>query len=175
MNIKKWRNISIIFSIVAGVILHFLYEWSGRNPIVGAFSAVNESTWEHLKLAFFPMLVIAVIGYFLFGKNISNYIKGKSIGIIVAISFITIFFYTYTGIIGDNFSIIDIASFVIAIILGEMCAYKIILNENNNNEQFYLSIIGVLLICFVAFTYYTPKINYFKDPVTGGYGIENKG
>lgn len=175
MNIKKWRNISIIFSIVAGVILHFLYEWSGKNAIVGAFSAVNESTWEHLKLAFFPMLVIAIIGYFLFGKDVPNYIKGKSVGIIVAVSFITVFFYTYSGIIGENFSIVNIISFVVAIILGEMCAYKIITDGSSSNEELYLRIVGLLLICFIVFTYFTPRINFFKDPVTGKYGINVKG
>lgn len=53
---KKYTLIGIVFSMTAGVLLHFLYEWTGRNPVVGAFSPVNESVWEHLKLLFFPVL-----------------------------------------------------------------------------------------------------------------------
>ena len=52
----KFQIFSVIFIWLLGTILHFTYEWSNKNTIVAAFSAVNESTWEHLKLLFFPML-----------------------------------------------------------------------------------------------------------------------
>lgn len=171
MNIKKWRNISIIFSLILGTILHFLYEWSGENAVVGAFSAVNESTWEHLKLSFFPMLIIAIIGYYLFGKNESNYIKGNSIGIIFSIVFTIVAFYTYSGIIGTNFGIINILIFILSIIFGEIIAYKIVGTEKLADQVTYLLLIMILFICFVLFTYFPPKIGLFKDPITGGFGI----
>lgn len=174
VNIKKWKIISIVFSLVVGTLLHFTYQWSGENAFVGLFSAVNESTWEHLKLAFFPMLFIAMVGYFLFGKETKNYIKGNAIGIIVAISFIIIFFYTYTGMIGKNFTIIDIGTFVVAVILGECIAYKMINAKKTGNQKVCVGIIGVLLICFFVFTFSPPQIALFQDPVTGTYGIENR-
>ena len=46
----KTNLFRFIFISVLGVLLHFTYEWSGDNAVVGLFSAVNESTWEHLKL-----------------------------------------------------------------------------------------------------------------------------
>ena len=61
---KLWGIIGFVFVGVLGVILHFLYEFSGNNLIVAPFSAVNESTWEHLKLAFFPMFTWAIIQFF---------------------------------------------------------------------------------------------------------------
>lgn len=51
----KTNLFRFIFISVLGVLLHFTYEWSGDNAVVGLFSAVNESTWEHLKLLFFPV------------------------------------------------------------------------------------------------------------------------
>lgn len=45
---------SAVFCIVLGTILHFTYKWSNNNNFIGIFSATNESTWEHLKLVFFP-------------------------------------------------------------------------------------------------------------------------
>ncbi|MCW4022413.1 MAG: DUF6512 family protein [archaeon] len=33
------------------------------NPFVGAFSAVNESVWEHLKLGFWPLILYTAIEY----------------------------------------------------------------------------------------------------------------
>lgn len=172
MGLKLWRNISIVFSVIAGVLLHFTYEWSGQNSIVALFSSVNESTWEHLKLAFFPMLIIAVMGYFIFGKNINNYIEANTVGILSAISFITVFFYTYSGIIGDNYAVINILAFVVGVILGEVITYKLIKSGWKSYEKIYVVIIGILIICFVVFTYYPPQINYFKDPVNNTYGVQ---
>ena len=48
---------------IAGTLFHFIYEWSGENPIVGAIASVNASVWEHLKLLFFPALFYIIIEY----------------------------------------------------------------------------------------------------------------
>ena len=53
--IFKFEVFSIIFVFILGTLLHFAFEWSNQNALIGTFSAVNESTWEHLKLLFFPM------------------------------------------------------------------------------------------------------------------------
>ena len=97
--IKKIQIFSIIFTFILGTLLHFTYKLSGNNQLVGVFSAVNESTWEHLKLVFFPMLLTIIIGYFYLGKDVKNYVYSKTIGIIVSMSFIIVFFYTYSGIL----------------------------------------------------------------------------
>ena len=55
VSIKNFQIFSTIFVMILGTLLHFTYEWSGGNLLVASFSAVNESTWEHLKLLFYPM------------------------------------------------------------------------------------------------------------------------
>ena len=62
--LEKTQIVVTIVSIILGTILHFTYEVLEENIVVGAFSAVNESVWEHLKLIFFPMLIVAIIEYF---------------------------------------------------------------------------------------------------------------
>lgn len=171
--IKNYQIISAIFVCILGTLLHFTYELSGENIFVASFSAVNESVWEHLKLLFFPMLLSTIIGYFYIGKNTPNFLCSKTLGIITAMSFIIIFFYTYTGIIGRSIVFIDIASFFIAVILGEYLAYKLITNNFKCNNIVSIITLIVILICFILFTYFTPKIGIFKDPVTNNYGIVN--
>lgn len=175
MGLKLWRNICIIFCVIAGVLLHFAYEWSGQNSVFALIASVNESTWEHLKLTFFPMFFMAIVGYFLFGKNINNYIEANAIGIIAAMVFVTVFFYTYSGIIGENFAVINILGFVLAVILGEFVTYKIIKSGWKFDERLYLAVIGVFVVCFAVFTYFPPQINLFRDPVTNKYGIHRIG
>ena len=74
MKFKKFEIISTIFIIILGTLLHFTYNWSNNNSIVGIYSSINESTWEHLKLVFYPMLITTIIGNTLYKKSIPNYI-----------------------------------------------------------------------------------------------------
>ncbi len=171
--IKNYQIVSTIFVCILGTLLHFTYDFFGQNMIIASFSAVNESVWEHLKLLFFPMLLSTIIGYFYTEKNTSNFLCSKTLGIITSIVFIIIFFYTYTGIIGKSIVFIDIASFFIAVILGEYLAYKLMTNHFKCNNTVAILILTILLICFVVFTYFPPNIELFKDPVTNQYGISH--
>lgn len=173
--IIRFQIFSVIFTWILGTILHFLYEWSGDNKIIASFSAVNESTWEHLKLVFFPMLITTIVGFLVIGKDNKKFWCAKTIGIILAMSFIIVFFYTYTGIIGTNFAILDIGSFFVAVILGEYVAYKMMTNDEYKlkcNKR--IAVIGLIciLLCFIIFTYLPPHIGLFKDPISNGYGIQ---
>ena len=170
-SILIFEIISSIFIMILGTLLHFTFKWSNNNVIVGTFSAKNESTWEHFKLIFFPMLITLVIGYFYKEKNTSNYLCAKVLGIIVAIVFIITFFYTYTGIIGKNFAIVDITSFFIAVVLGQYVAYKKMKLKSSCNKVIAIIILLVLYFCFLIFTFFPPHIALFKDPITGMFGI----
>lgn len=163
--IKRFHIISFILVSILGVLVHFTYEWSGENAFVGLFSAVNESTWEHLKLIFFPMLLTTIIGYFYIGEENENYICGRVKGILAGIIFIISFFYTYTGVLGENIAIIDIASFFIGVIIAELVSYNIInLKDYNCNKNISGLSLILLLICFIIFTYNAPNLGIFKDP-----------
>ena len=45
-----WEAAGFLFTAAVGALLHFTYDWSGGTVLAAAFSAVNESTWEHMKL-----------------------------------------------------------------------------------------------------------------------------
>ena len=172
----KAQIIVIFFSLILGTLLHFTYEWSGRNLFVASFSAVNESVWEHLKLAFFPMIIAAIIEYFFVKDEVNNYVEAKTIGIFTAISFIVVLFFTYSGIIGTSIIVIDILIFIASIILGEYVAYKLMKREDESTyitEILSIIILVFLLICFIVFTYLPPEVNLFRDVIKGVYGIVN--
>ena len=81
MKILNYEIISTIFICIIGTLLHFTYELSNNNIFVGFFSAVNESTWEHLKLIFFPMLISTIIGFLYFKNKYKNYLCSKALGL----------------------------------------------------------------------------------------------
>ena len=166
--IRNWQIVAVLFTLVLGTLLHFTYEWSGNNQIVGTFSAINESTWEHLKLIFFPMLIFAIFEGINIYKETNNYIEAKTIAIIFGMLFITVFFFTYTGIIGTNFAVLDIGSFFVGVIFSEIITYKIMQMKSfstNKTKTISIILISILVLCFIFFTFNTPNINYFRDPV----------
>lgn len=166
MNIYMFQIIGYIFTILLGTLLHFTYKLSNENKIVAIFSAVNESIFEHLKLTFFPILLFSIYEYFIYGKNIQNFIPVKTLSIIISIILILTLFYTYTGIIGQSYFFIDILIFIISVSAAYTFSYYF-LNTSIFNNKIYtlisLLILVIMLLCFILFTFYPPKIALFKD------------
>ena len=161
----------LCFHICWRTILHFLYDWT-KSFFTAPFSAVNESTWEHMKLLFFPMFIFSLIQSYFF-YVFSNFWCIKLIGILAGLILIPILFYTINGIFGKTPDFINIAIFFISaatVFILETFLFK---NYHCCNSPY----IAFLIICFVGllfilFTFLTPDIPLFKDPVTNTYGYK---
>lgn len=46
-----------ILTSLAGTLLHFIYDW-WPNALTALIAPINESIWEHLKLFFWPYLIV---------------------------------------------------------------------------------------------------------------------
>ena len=57
---KKWLLLYLFVAIV-GTLWHFVHNLTGENRFVGYFFPINESTWEHMKLVYFPMLLCMAV------------------------------------------------------------------------------------------------------------------
>ncbi|MDH5450183.1 MAG: DUF6512 family protein, partial [Candidatus Bathyarchaeota archaeon] len=89
----------IVFIVIIGSMLHFTFELSGHQSVVGVFSAVNESVWEHLKLGFWPAFVWALFEYSAIKKSTNNFFFAKTVGIYLIPIVIPILFYSYTAVL----------------------------------------------------------------------------
>ena len=67
-----WQWTGFAVATFGGTILHFLYDWTGGSILAAPFSGVNESTWEHMKLLFWPLFLFAVVQR-LFFRDQENY------------------------------------------------------------------------------------------------------
>lgn len=164
-NLSMYFVLGFIFVSVIGTLAHFLYDFSKQNVLVGLISPVNESTWEHMKLIFFPMLMYSL---FLISKLQNNYPCIKSslfLGIIIGTFLIPILFYTYTGILGYNKLALDISVFIISVLIAFFTAYKLTLSCKGDP---YIKVITlcvfILAILFFIFTYFPPQLELFKEP-----------
>lgn len=165
--LKIYTIISTIVTVILGTLLHFTYEWSGKNDFVALFSAVNESTWEHLKLLFVPMFLFGLLEFTKLGSQYENYIIAKALGIIAGLITIPILFYSYTYILGRNYLILDIITFLLGVIVSNLISYAL-MSGGYFSGKFYQLIGGVLLILlaisFLWFTFYPPDLAIFKTP-----------
>jgi hypothetical protein len=172
-SILRWELGGIVFTVVVGTVLHFVFDWSGRWIPIAPIAAVNESVWEHLKLGFWPALVYAALEYSRFRRSVKNFHLAKTLGIYLIPITIVVLYYAYTTIIGHGLLAVDIAIFVVAVIVGQLVSYKVLaappLSERFN--RFAPIALVVLAILFVLFTFCPPQFPLFRDSVTGGYGI----
>lgn len=165
--------ISFLVISIVGTLLHFVYEWSNHNKIVSLFAAVNESTWEHIKIALTPMFLWGLYDGYVYGFS-PNYFLAKSISLLAVIIIIPLLFYGYKLITKKSILIIDIIIFYIAIASSIGIFYYLI---KNLNCTFIYSYIGAILL-FIIFGFYLLltimpiKNELFLDPITKKYGIK---
>jgi len=171
--ILRWELGGIAFIVILGSLLHFVFEWSGGALPVAWLAAVNESVWEHLKLGFWPALIYAALEYSRFGKSANNFFFAKTLGIYLIPITIVVLYYAYTAILGHDLLIVDIAIFVVAVIVGQLVSYKLLTVSPLpvRLNRFAPIAVVVLGILFVLFTFYPPHMHLFWDSGTGGYGI----
>lgn len=174
MDIKKITAAGAVFTAVSGTLLHFVFQWSSRSPIAAVFSPVNESTWEHLKLIFIPMVFYGIFEFFAFGRKRADFIPARAFSILIGMLVIVSSFYTYTGILGKNFLPLDIAVFLLGTAAAYFCGYKFMEKDMFSSRKGKIIGAAVLLplvLAFALFTFYPPEIGLFLDPVTGGYSF----
>ena len=171
--IKIWEIWGAVISIAFGSALHFVFGWSGGNRLIALFGAVNESTWEHLKIAFWPTFIFAFIEWLVWGKKLKNFCLATFVKLITIPVIIMVLFYGWLAFSPDNF-IWDISIFVLAIIVGYILSYKILqIKKTYCSETIWALLVLIILLTFSLFTYFPPKIFLFQDPVNGGYGIKH--
>ncbi len=171
---KKIAILGFFFISIVGTISHFIYEWTGNNSIIGAFTAVNESTWEHLKIAIIPAFIWLIITLII-RKEKNNFFTANLLSFLIIMISILVIFYGYITILQKDVLLLDILTFYIAIGLGQYVSYKIMnykeLPKIFDNISIILLII--IFISFIVFTYVPPKMELFRNPIDNTYGIKS--
>ena len=175
-SIGLWQLFGFAVTALGGTILHFLYEWLGKATWIAPFSGVNESTWEHMKLLFWPMFIYAIIQSFFF-RDREDFWCVKLRGILLGLLLIPVIFYTYNGVIGTSPDWINIAIFF----ASAAAAYfyeTLLFNAERlrcRPKKWAFGALCAIAALFIIFTFATPEIEIFKDPLSGTYGTGRHG
>lgn len=167
---KKISIFSLLFVLVLGTLNHFMYDWFPIT-IVGLFTPVNESIFEHLKLTFYPFLLACIIRYF-FLKDKDYFLK-VALACVTGILTVPIIYYLINIFITPP-AIVNIIIFILACMLQEYVFYNLMNNIFTDSPigstEGFIVIITISL-AFSVFTFIPPKLDLFLDPVTKTYGI----
>lgn len=178
-NIVMFWQIVIIESIavtVIGALSHFVYNFSGRNKFVAFFAAVNESTWEHVKLALTGLFVCTLADIWFLGSN-PNYWLARSLSFVVPVIVIPALFYGYCKLLKSKKALLpfDIVIFAVASVLASLAFAGVLQLPTVGMIGGVISVIigVVVLAAYLLLTRFPLKNNFlFKDPVTGKYGMD---
>jgi hypothetical protein len=167
---KKQKITEFVCWLIAcgiGTLLHFVYEWLGKNPLVGLFCPVNESTWEHLKLIFYPILVVSIPEYFLLRKQCDLFLCTKFLSVLLGMGLTVVGFYTYVGVYGKNVDAVNIILYFAAMAAAYLFSNYRLANRSSCTVSPGFCLVGIcgLVILFAVFSVYPPPIGLFQSPI----------
>lgn len=174
--IKSIRRIGLVSTIVLGLLFHELYKSTGV-PFLAFISPVNESKWEHWKMAYSPMVIVGTIEYVMLKRTnwkLPNYLFSIAGGI--AVFELTTFglIELYEIVFGHSHLGVHVSTFLLGAYAGHRGKYWIL---NHLKPSRLLTVVGAvfLIVQFVIFAFFTcnpPRLDYFKDSITQTYGIQ---
>ncbi|HPM14316.1 MAG TPA: DUF6512 family protein [Candidatus Dojkabacteria bacterium] len=171
MNIHTVFIISFLILTIFGTLLHFTHEWFKKGILLHIFSALNESTWEHMKLLIAPTMLVVIFQYIFLRNEYLNIFNSLLILLIVELISIPLLYEPLRILIKKVPFFITISIFILSIILGLIAEYIMLKNKIFIFPEHISSIIIlVIVIIFGIFTYYPPKSLIFRDPITKKYG-----
>ncbi|HRI05932.1 MAG TPA: DUF6512 family protein [Candidatus Dojkabacteria bacterium] len=164
--------IGVFVIFILGSLFHFLYKYGGKKIWMAIISPVNESIWEHLKIAFYPFLIYAVFELFLLDLSLESFIWAKTVGVVVLIVAILLIEVIYPRFTKKNILFIDLIVFFLTIALAQYVGYMIFINTLLVPPiSISLSILLSIAMIIAYVTFYPPKRPLFRDSLTGKYGI----
>lgn len=169
---RTFETAGMLFTLLFGNLLHFVYDWTGQADWAAYLSAVNESTWEHMKLLAVPWIVWTVIT--IAANRCAAAVLPRAIGLLSGLVAIPALFYTYTGILGRSIDVVNIIIFEISVLFAYFVSVK--MQKSSALTTLPWQILGVVIhlavaVAFVLWTAAPPDLPVFTDPTNGTRGI----
>ncbi len=176
-NLRLWEGLGFLIACAGGMLLQFLFKWTGGSILVAAFAGVNESTWEHMKLLYVPYFVFTMLEFPVFAEPLRNFFAAKATAGAAGALFIPVLYYTANGMFGKTPDWFNIAVFFASTAAAYLLSYRLLTTLSLRGTAMQLTgflLLWGLMLLFVLFTYRPPRLPLFLDPVTQAYGIPPK-
>lgn len=166
----EWAGFFVCLGL--GVLLHFLYEWSGYHPAAALIAPVNESLWEHGKLYTVPVLLWTAVEAAAVPGTVRQRIPARTAALYLMIFGTFAGYYLYTGVVGRNVDWMNIALYVLLLATGFLLSGWLMRQPGTGAWWMPAVFLLILLVSLqLNLTVDPPEWGLFRDPSTGGYGI----
>ena len=157
-----------------GSVLHFLFDWTKHNRFIAFFSALNESYWEHIKIAIWPVFLLKIVLFSLGGYQIASFVPAATIALYsIPVSMVGLVFL-YKSVTKHNILWLDISIFFVCIAIAQSI-FVLLLGQlaptSGTVVMSSLFLLG-LIVAFLLFTFRPPREpDVFLDPIKKDYGL----
>ena len=159
---------------LTGSVLHFLFDWTAHSRLVAIFSAVNESYWEHIKIAIWPVFLLQLVLFSLGGYQILSFVPAATIALYsIPVSMVGLVFL-YKSVTKRNVLWLDISIFFVCISIAQSIFVLILGQLSPTTGTVVISSLFLLglVVAFLLFTFRPPKEpDVFVDPINKLYGL----
>jgi hypothetical protein len=159
-----------VFIVALGSLLHFTYKAADQAWWVGIFSAMDESVWEHLKLAFWPGAIWTLSLRLTPISRPKNFWAGRAASLLLMPLAIALGFYGYTAVLGSHSLILDLALFVASVACGQAAAVGVYSGSplGRGFEAAALMLVLFTLAAFSTLSFIKPDIPLFHPSEHAG-------
>lgn len=162
-----WILLGIPVLFFVGSFFHYLFQLSGKHPLIGLISPINESVWEHTKMVVLPMILWWSIFYFTHGDqfsiDIDPWFTGLLLSLLVSIIAMPVLYYFYTEAFGVSLLWVDILILLIALALGQLLGLHILRHSLSMDHKCVLGILAMILLFYALTTVHPPKLPLFHS------------
>ncbi len=174
---EKWIVIGIPILLIIGTGIHFMYDIFGESPIAGLFAPVNESVWEHSKMVLWPMILWWWLYDCFRGRqyniNKKKWFTSAFLALLTSLIAIPMLYYFYTEAFGVELLWVDILILLLSVFLGQLMGLHVYRYGKGQNAGLAKALILGIVLLYILFTFYPPRLPLLRDSVSGGYGIHN--
>lgn len=176
-HLKRTQLIGFFATCALGTLLHFLYDWSGKSLLAAPFSGVNESTWEHMKLLYWPLISVTLVQWIIGCRKWrfpENFWCIKLIGTVTGLLLIPVMYYTYNGCFGKSPDWLNISIFYICaacVFLLEVFLFTTAAGNKCQANKFARYGLLVIGLAFIYYTFRPPELPLFQEPLNEVCGL----
>ena len=159
---------------ILGSLLHFLFDWTKHNRFVAILAAVNESYWEHIKIAVWPVMLLQIALFLAGGNQFASFVPAATISLYsIPITMVGLIFL-YKSISKRNILWLDISLFFVVIAVAQSLFVLLLEQLNPTTGTIVLATLFLLglIAAFLRFTFRPPQEpDVFIDPINKKYGL----
>lgn len=166
---KRLFYFSTLAIFILSFFSHYLYKWSSYSSFIGAFSTINESIFQHLKMFIYPTIFYYLVTFIIFYKrydiDAKRYFIAIAITIIVTSFIVSGSYYLFKFGFNIENMFIDISSLIIGLFISSIISNKIYYSFKIIRYSGYASLLfAILLIVTITYFQVNPiKVDFFYD------------